>query len=224
MYRHEEPHGIDFGSYPKSDSYWPKRITAHLIDLLIYGLISVILVLLISSAVGLSVLITLIIILALTGILVFLMNSIFDAVKGASIGKQITHLRVIGEKEEISASQAFGRNVLHIIPVIGPILNWLIGLSSEDDRQVWLDSLSTTLVIEDISEVRESPVYSYAPPPPPKPKEKISLGFPGKAMTGNCPRCGAPYRILPREDRSWSGLWNYRCTWCNYKIFEDMER
>jgi hypothetical protein len=45
------------------------------------------------------------------------------------------------------------------------------------------------------------------------------LPFPEELLSGHCPKCGTPYR-LDAEEGAFSGLWNYRCTWCNYPVFD----
>jgi len=45
------------------------------------------------------------------------------------------------------------------------------------------------------------------------------LPFPAELLNGHCPKCGTPYR-LDADEGSFSGLWNYRCTWCNYPVFD----
>ncbi len=45
------------------------------------------------------------------------------------------------------------------------------------------------------------------------------LPFPEELLNGSCPKCGTPYR-LDAEEGAFSGLWNYRCTWCNYPVFD----
>jgi hypothetical protein len=59
-----------------------------------------------------------------------------------------------------------------------------------------------------------------------KPKEveeeitvQSDLPFPEELLNGSCPRCGTPYRLNP-DGETFSGLWMYRCTWCNTQVFD----
>ena len=48
------------------------------------------------------------------------------------------------------------------------------------------------------------------------------MDFPAHLLNGECPKCHSAYKIVPPDDKNtWSGLWNYRCTWCNKLVFDD---
>ncbi len=223
MYRMEENRQDDNIPYPMTGSYWSKRVTAYVIDLIISFLLALSLMLVFQN--DLSTPIAWAIIYIITAITMYLLALLFELIKSASIGKMIMSMKVISLYGEVTFSQAFKRNLLSLLPIFGPLLDWLFGKSSQlDERQKLLDKLSDTLVVEVIEAEVERPRVHYHPPTPQKSKEKMSLGFPDELRTGKCPRCNAPFRILPEGDESFSGLWNYRCTWCNTRVFESNVR
>lgn len=223
MYQMEENRQIDNIPYPMTGSYWSKRVIAYVIDLIISFLIALFLMLVLKN--DLSAPIAWLIIYIMTAITMYLLALLFELIKSASIGKMIMKMKVISLYGEVTFSQAFKRNLLSLLPVLGPLLDMLLGKTSQlDERQKLLDKVSDTLVVEVLEAEVERPRTRYHPPPPPKPKEKMSLGFPDELRTGKCPRCNAPFRILPEGDESFSGLWNYRCTWCNTRVFESNVR
>ncbi len=223
MYRMEENKQDDNIPYPMTESYWSKRVTAYVIDLIISFLLALSLMLVFKN--DLSTPIAWAIIYFMAAITMYLLALLFELIKSASIGKMIMSMKVISLYGEVTFSQAFKRNLLSLLPIFGPLLDWLFGKASQlDERQKLLDKISDTLVVEVIEAEVERPRVHYHPPTPPKPREKMSLGFPDELRTGKCPRCNAPFRILPEGDESFSGLWNYRCTWCNTRVFESNVR
>ncbi|MGA1822260.1 MAG: RDD family protein [Thermoplasmatota archaeon] len=219
-----EDYSIDYDSYPMSGSYWPKRVAAYFVDLAMVFFV-LLLVFLIGfyvsettfTAVAAGILIL------LTGILTWILKAGLEYAKETTPGKSFLGLTVISGYGKPSFGELLLRNLSMFVIIIGSILDMLIGMfSSEDSRQKFLDRKTNTMVVEEVAVAEELPRRRYAPPPeaPPEPPEKVRLGFPGRVKTGNCPRCGAPYRILDPGDDSFSGLWNYRCTWCNHKVFE----
>ena len=208
--------------FPKTDGYMTKRIGAYLLDLVIASF-AVIIIFYVMEA-DLNDAMNWAYIFAISGIVTFIYKTILEAGFGRSIGKFIFGLIVISPDGGASFGQALGRNITNIIPLIGPFIDLIFGRSNaEDDRQKFSDSGLRTLVIEDIPVTVEEPVRIYRQPmkvEPPRSKEKFRLDY-TRMRVGHCPRCGAPYRVLPPEDTSFSGLWNHRCTWCNNKIQEN---
>ena len=223
MYRMEENRQDDNIPYPMTESYWSKRVFAYVIDLIISFLLALSLMLVFNN--DLSTPVAWGIIYIMTAITMYLLALLFELLKSASIGKMIMKMKVISLYGEVTFSQAVKRNLLSLLPVVGPLLDMLLGKTSQmDERQKLLDKVSDTLVVEVQEAEVERPRAHYHPPPPPTPKEKMSLGFPDELRTGKCPRCNAPFRMLREGDESFSGLWNYRCTWCNTKVFESNVR
>lgn len=218
-----EDYSIDYDSFPMTGSYWFKRFIAYLVDLFMvfFVMLLVFLIGFMVSEMEMTAISTFIMI-ALTGIFTWILKSGLEYTKETTPGKWLMGLIVISGYGKASFGELLMRNASNILIFIGPLFDLVIGMgSSEDSRQKFLDKKTTTMVVEQIAMVEEIPRRTYAVPPPAlEPKEKVRLGFPGRMRTGNCPRCGAPYRILDPGDDSFSGLWNYRCTWCNHKIFE----
>lgn len=221
---HEEDEVWDTEAYPRTENYMPKRVSAYLFDLVLSALF-VIVVFALLDQYDLADPTTWLYIIGITAVLSFIMKVLLEGIAGRSFGKMFFGLLIVTPEEETNFGKAFGRNLFNLIPLLGPLLDYVFGKSaSEDDRMKLLDNSFKTLVIEDIPVVVEEPVRRVYRAPvkvePPKPKEKVRLDY-RQMMVGKCGRCGAPYRILPPEDQSFSGLWNHRCTWCNHLITED---
>jgi hypothetical protein len=218
----EEADVWDPRDFPRTDGYMAKRIGAYLADLGVAAILIILAFYLLGADLNESMIWLYIVI--LIGVLSFLLKAVLEAGIGRSIGKIIFGLLVISPYGEASFGQALARNISNIVPLVGPLFDLIFGRGSAvDDRQKFSDTGAETLVIEDLPIPVEEPVRIYRPPvkvEPPKPKEKVRLDY-RKMRVGHCPRCGAPYRVLPPDDPSFSGLWNHRCTWCNHRITED---
>jgi uncharacterized RDD family membrane protein YckC len=213
---------LDFEAYPKTEGYELKRAVAYLIDQIISLL--PILVIAILFNVNLEDPIPWIFILIISGIFAWVMKSFMESTFGDTIGKKMMGLKVIDAYGRITLGEALARNFLDIVPIILPILDYAIGMAvARDNRQKLFDSISKTLVIEDMPLVVEEAPRPRPRPviaEPTQPKEKVRLDY-RRIRVGHCPRCNAPYRVLEPGDQSFSGLWNHRCTWCNHLITED---
>ncbi|MFO8050535.1 MAG: RDD family protein [Thermoplasmatota archaeon] len=219
----EEP-ALEFERYPKTGSYEIKRSIAYLIDQLLAFFVVLIVAFVLTDG-DLTGGMTWIWIILFSGILNFLLKVIEESMMGVSIGKTFLGLKVIDAYGPVTAGGSIARNISNMIPFL-PILDYFIGQGSAlDSRQKLTDSMSRTLVIEDM--VIESEKPKHRPRPitvePPKPREKVKLDY-RRVRHGKCPRCGAPYRVLDPGDDSFNGLWNHRCTWCNHLITEESGR
>ncbi|MEA3558997.1 MAG: RDD family protein, partial [Candidatus Thermoplasmatota archaeon] len=215
---------LDFDLYPKTEIYEIKRAIAYLIDQ-IFAFIIVILFSLLLKGGDLS-FVTWIIIIVLSGGLNVLIKVIGEGMMGSSIGKAFLGLRVVDAHGQVTVGESLTRNILCVVPILLPVLDYMIGQGSSDDkRQKFTDSLSGTLVVEDLPPEPEEPRprYKQIRVEPSPPKEKVMLGY-RNVRRGNCPNCGAPYRVVDADDKTFSGLWNYRCTWCNHLITEEANR
>ncbi|MGA1866754.1 MAG: RDD family protein, partial [Thermoplasmatota archaeon] len=162
-------------------------------------------------------------VLIVSGIINWFVKSVMEGMKGESIGKGIMGLKVIDAYGKVTVGGSLVRNLFEVVPVILPILDYVIGTAvARDSRQKLFDSISRTLVVEDLpEEVKNGQApLSRGSKARPEPREKIILDF-REVRVGHCPRCGASYRVVPPDDTSFSGLWNHRCTWCNELITED---
>lgn len=223
MDQYEEEESWDTLSYPKTDSYMIKRVGSYIFDLAISAFIVIFAFYLLESDLNDG--LTWLYIAIATGVLNFMIKMIMESASGRSFGKMAFGMIVIGPEVDIGFGQALVRNLTAIVPFIGPLFDLVFGRGgAKDDRQKLSDNASNTLVIEDIPIPVEEPVRRVRREPikvePPKPKEKVRLDY-RSMRVGHCPRCGAPYRVLPPDDPSFSGLWNHRCTWCNHRIQED---
>lgn len=216
---------LDFDRYPKTESYEVKRAFAYLIDQALAFIIVLLFAILITGG-DLSGVYMWVLIIFLSGGLNVLLKVIGEGMMGLSIGKAFLGLRVIDAYGQVTVGESLIRNIVGVVPIVLPILDYVIGQgSSEDKRQKLTDSMSGTLVIEDLPQESEEPRprSRQVRIESPQPKEKVKLDY-RKVRRGNCPRCGAPFRVLEMDDNSFSGLWNYRCTWCNHLITEEADR
>ncbi|OYT45131.1 hypothetical protein B6U90_03940 [Thermoplasmatales archaeon ex4484_6] len=223
MSHHEDADMWDPSDYPMTGTYHAKRAAAYLVDLALVFFPILLVFYYTDSDLGNAM--NWFYILIITGLFTFVLKVVLEFGTGRSPGKWIFGLRIVTPDGELSLGQVFLRNILNIFVVVGPILDMLIGRAvSSDERLKYLDNQSFTLVIEDVPlEVEEPRVRTYRPPvrvEEPTSREKFKLDY-RQVRVGHCPRCGAPYRVLPPDDPSFSGLWNHRCTWCNYLIRED---
>ena len=219
-----ESPSIDYERYPKTESYWLKRFGAYVLDTGMAFILVLLVFLLLTLIWGIEVGTVLIIIFyVVVGLFTFIGKSIIEFITGTSPGKGIFGLRVVSAFERPTMGELLRRNLFCILPFILPLIDLLLGSGTEDSRQKMQDASTKTLVVENLMTVEERPARRYIPPAegPKVEKEKMKLDFPGRARVGHCPRCGAPYRVLPPGDDSFSGLWNYRCTWCNHLIFKE---
>ena len=226
MERTEEWETIDFERYPKSENYWVKRVGANLVDIVLSLILTVLIVLILGLSGLLSNFFAWIVILIIAGIITVVIKALLESITEASLGQRIFGLRVVTGYDSITMGDALKRNSLSWIPIIFPVIDLILGMGGDDNRQKLMDRRSNCLVVEDIHEAEEIRPRRYYRPamPEPEPMERTRLGFPDKLRVGKCTRCGAPYRILDDDDTSFSGLWNYRCTWCNHLIFEEYDR
>ncbi|MCU0799092.1 MAG: RDD family protein [Candidatus Thermoplasmatota archaeon] len=216
MQRSLEVPALDFDRYPRTGNYFVKRASAYIADVLLCFVISLIFLVLIG--VDMTGLLGWVLVYILTGLLSAAYKLLFDGMGTRTLGKAVFSLRVVGLEDGPGFGEAALRNLSVILPFIGPLLDQLIGNGTAlDSRQKLTDHLSTTLVVEDIEEVAIERPMAIPPPPP---KEKMFLDY-RNVRVGNCPRCGAPYRVLAPGDSTFSGLWNHRCTWCNHLIREN---
>jgi len=217
MQRDLEESALDFDRYPRTDNYFVKRTSAYIADLLLCFVISLIFLLIIG--IDMAGLLGWVLLYILTGFLTTVYKMLLEGFGARTLGKAVFSLRVVGREDGPMFGEAVLRNLSAILPFIGPLLDQLIGSgTARDSRQKLTDHLSTTLVVEEIQEVaieRPMPIIQ-----PPKPKEKMFLDY-RNVRVGNCPRCGAPYRVLAPGDSTFSGLWNHRCTWCDHLIREN---
>jgi uncharacterized RDD family membrane protein YckC len=212
----------EFQDFPKTDMYMPKRIGSYLFDLIVVAF--VVTVIFYLAGTNLEDPWIWLIITGITGVSTIIVKAVLEAGTGKTLGKALFGLKTISMEGDLDFGQAFARNIFSVIPLVGPLVDLVFGKgSAEDDRQKLMDVQSDSLVVEDvILPVEEPKVRVYREPVKiePKPKEKVRLDF-RSMRVGHCPRCGAPYRVLPPDDPSFSGLWNHRCTWCNHLISED---
>ncbi len=125
-----------------------ERLVARIIDILVL----IIPVIVVSVALGQGFVASIITFLIAAGYEVYLLGT-----KGATIGKSVMSLKVVNEDyTDITMETAVRRyaiNLVQIVPVIGPIIQLVVGLAtivmvfSDSRRQVPWDKIAKTLVI-----------------------------------------------------------------------------
>jgi uncharacterized RDD family membrane protein YckC len=168
----------------------------------------------------------------IVGIISLLYFGALEGGIGATVGKGIMGLEVysLNVDPTMTMGQGFSRSLSKFI-FFAVAFDIFAGSGKGDPRQRYLDISANTLVGDFI------PVERYIPEPrssdiyvkPIEPKEEedyfADLPIPKELLSGNCGRCGTPYNIVPSKDRkTWSGLWNSRCIWCNKMVFEEYKR
>jgi len=212
--------GTDPSRFERTEQYIPKRIAAYFIDAIL--VIAIFAGAFLISGADMADPLIILAVLIISGIATAFLKGAFDLSRRRSLGRALLGMRVETLDEDLSIGDAFMRNGSAIIPFLLPALDMAIGMfTSEDDRQKFLDAATRTLVVEDMpvearEVIRRAPVQVETQEKP----EKFRLGFDQGYAKGNCPRCGAPYRVLPPGDQRFDGLWNHRCTWCNALIHE----
>ena len=150
--------------------------------------------------------------------------------KSFSIGKALVNLEVISlDGGPVTGGQAFKRNSMKILKIL-LLIDVIAGMNSrnrEDYSQKSTD-ISARTAVQIVQPVqappRRLPYKRVTPTDEDKDKDKDKgrgMDFPAHLLNGECPKCRSPFKIIPPEDRTtWSGLWNYRCTWCNKLVFD----
>jgi hypothetical protein len=220
---------MDIEEIPEEDdigSHWGRRVGAIIIDFLLVGILTYS----IFWAMGmfaLDVFWLLTIWSLVFGIILWIYSGALEASIGATVGKGIMSLEVVAIDSEMTGGKAFLRNISKIHWIL-LLLDTGIGfMTVGDPRQKQLDKSAYTIVINTLPvEVPEQRLPYIAPLPQKEEEEDRSdWEIPEELLSGNCSLCGTPYKILPPEDKkSWSGLWNSRCIWCNKMVFEDYRR
>jgi uncharacterized RDD family membrane protein YckC len=150
---------------------------------------------------------------------------------GATVGKGIMGLEVYSlDTETMTMGKGFTRSLSKFV-FFAVVFDILAGSGKGDPRQRSLDISANTIVGDFIPvqrvvpEVRSNEIF--VKPIVPKEEDDIfaDLPIPKELLSGNCGRCGTPYNIVPSKDKkTWSGLWNSRCIWCNKMVFEEYKR
>jgi len=220
---------------PVGTGYWGLRTVAYIIDS-IFILFPLILFAYLIMGLGfifapLENIFLLIIFLLIFGVFQVLYFAFLEGTgeRSYTIGKALVNLEVINlNGGPVTGGQAFKRNASKLLKIL-LLIDIIMGRSSkmrEDYTQKGSDvSARTALQI-----IQPTPVQPERRPYMPiKPKKleddedrfKGDMDFPAHLLNGECPKCHSPYKIVPPEDRTtWSGLWNYRCTWCNKLVFD----
>jgi uncharacterized RDD family membrane protein YckC/phage FluMu protein Com len=228
----------DYEVAPVYTGYWGPRVAAYIIDSIF---ILFPLLLITYAFVGIEFLLNpleniliLFIFMLLFGIFQVMYFAFLEGTgeKSYTIGKAIVGLEVINlDGGPVTGSQAFRRNSLKILKIL--LLIDIIGGVTSKRREDYSQKLTDISARTAIQILQPTQVQQRRPR-----FKKVSTGkkrgeddegkgkgylgdFPIELLNGECPKCHSPYKIVPPEDRTtWSGLWNYRCTWCNKLVFD----
>jgi uncharacterized RDD family membrane protein YckC/phage FluMu protein Com len=219
-----------------STGYWGLRVVAYIIDSIF---IAFPLFLFVYALFGLGFLLNplsnplfIILFMVIFGILQVMYFALLEGTgeRSYSIGKSLMNLEVINlDGGPVTGGQAFKRNALKILKIL-LLIDVIAGMSSnrrEDYSQKLMD-ISARTAIQIYQVAPAQPKYTPFRRVPMEDKDKDAdkddrggMDFPSHLLNGQCPKCSSSYKIIPSEDRTtWSGLWNYRCTWCNKLVFD----
>lgn len=161
--------GLDLITHDKNlQDNWIKRFIAAIVDGIIVGVVFVIIsfALLFSSFFfygwgfwGLGGIVF--------GVLWLIYFAFMEGTRGATIGKQLLHLKVVATSGNMDVSKGFIRNISKIYWIL-LLIDIVVGLATEGDpRQRFLDRYVNTIVL------REGENIQYMPSsPPPQPYQQ----------------------------------------------------
>jgi uncharacterized RDD family membrane protein YckC len=168
--------GFDIiGSDKNLQEHWIKRFAAYFIDIIIIALVLWLIFFVFFGyqrwiETGL-----------VSGVVMILYFTVFEASASTTIGKSIMGLEVTSSLGYMDVTKALIRNVTKFFWFILPFLDWVIGMATEGDpRQRFMDRVAETTVIQE----HETAPKGYGKQPVP--------GNPPGAPTEKCHYCGAP--------------------------------
>jgi uncharacterized RDD family membrane protein YckC len=218
------------------ESNWGRRATAYFIDLVLVFFLTWAIFLFIPGGsiitfINIYNLLMFIIFWIIFGILTLLILGGLEGGIGATPGKGAMGLEVYSlDTETMTMGKGFGRNLSKFIFFLVAI-DIAAGKDKGDPRQRASDLWQNTIVADfipvetPIPEPKSSGFYVKPIEPKEEEDEFADLPIPKELLSGRCARCNTPYNIVPSKDRrTWSGLWNSRCIWCNKMVFEEYKR
>jgi hypothetical protein len=210
--------------FDRTENYYMKRFGAYFIDLMIVLLVLMVPFFLLGADVSDPVMVALFILCLGIGTIAY--KTAFEYYRDETPGKNLLGLKVerLGDVDAERELQPYLlRNMSALLPVVFPAIDLAYGYAnSQDNRMKYLDENNGMIVVEVMPVVvKEIPRRPMKVEPRQEP-QKMHLGFDQGYARGTCPRCGAPYRVLPPGNTGFSGLWNHRCTWCNSLIQESL--
>ncbi len=220
--------------YQVPESNWGRRAAAFVIDFLIVFILAYSIFLLFVSDVLIFLPLNILMFFLFwifIGVLSLLYFGALEGGLGATVGKGIMGLEVYSlDTETMTIGKGFHRSLSKFIWFLVAI-DYAAGSGKGDPRQRALDISANTIVGDFVPVERRIPEprsgLIYVKPIEPKEEEDYfaDLPIPKELLSGNCGRCGTPYNIVPDKDKkTWSGLWNSRCIWCNKLVFEEYKR
>jgi len=207
------------------DSFIGKRIPAYIIDLILPGIVAglVFAGLFLDGDLGINKGLPI----AIGGAVVTLMFiqwlyfSLQEGFGKCTLGERIMGLEVAlldveEDQDDIPVGgKAFVRNAPKLLLVVGGALT----LVKYPSANCYFRPYTEQEIVQ--------PVERRAWTPKEAPEEDLTLReglpFPEELLNGHCPKCGTPYRLNVEDTEEFSGLWNYRCTWCNYAVFDHFQ-
>jgi uncharacterized RDD family membrane protein YckC len=174
--------GFDIiGSDKNLQEHWIRRAVAYIIDIIVLAVILWVIFWILLGwprwlEVGL-----------LSGLIMILYFTIFEATSNKTLGKAILNLEVSATQGYMDFQKAFVRNISKFFWFILPFLDWVIGMVTEGDpRQRFLDRIANTVVVSSYG----IPVgYGQRSAPGANPLSQQS-------PTEKCLYCGAPLTEL----------------------------
>ena len=146
---------------------WIKRLIAAIVDGIIVGVVFWVIIFALAFGMffygwgflGLGGL--------LFGVLWLLYFAFMEGTRGATIGKQLLHLRVVATSGNMDVSKGFIRNLSKIHWIL-LLIDIVVGLATQGDpRQRFLDRYANTIVLKEGENIQYQP-----PAPPPQPYQQ----------------------------------------------------
>lgn len=209
------------------DTFIGKRVGAYIIDLILPGLVAglVFAGLFLGGDLGLD-MGPIIAAAAAVGTLMLVQYLYFSLQEGfgrCTLGERAMGLEValleVGEDQEDMpvGGAAFVRNAPKLLLVVGGAITLA--------KYPFANCYFRPYTEQEIIQAPER--RAWTPKEPEATEEDVTLReglpFPEELLNGHCPKCGTPYRLNVEDTEEFSGLWNYRCTWCNYAVFDHFQ-
>ena len=189
------------GHNPALQEHWLRRVIALVVDVLIVFVVGLFFNTLFAIF-GWAPLAWMIFL----GLIWILYSVVLEAGWGATIGKRLVNLHVVGIDAPMSAEKALVRNVSKLHPVL-LFLDWLLGfVTSGDPRQRYLDRFARTTVarVDQQAYLEEQFRAMQHQPPRPMPPPVGAWGQP--APPAGAPPAAAPTPISPSPaTEGWPG-------------------
>jgi uncharacterized RDD family membrane protein YckC/ribosomal protein S27AE len=200
------PTGLDIiGRNSALQEHWIRRVIAVIVDAIIVWLVAIVV------AIPLALTLDIFRFPLLFGVLFVVYSAVLETGLGATLGKKLLSLQVVGVGAPLDLAKGFIRNLskIHILLLV---IDWLVGLATQGDpRQRYLDRLSATTVTRTDQHAYVEEQFrqmQYVPPHPSVGPEQWPEGTPPPAAPPSPPpqpprKEGWPGQEPPKPEEEW---------------------